>query len=154
MTGADRLGVRLRPATADDVDAVTGLERRTFGADAWSRATVHGELTSPLREAVVAVDGTGRVCGYAVVLGIADVADLQRIVVAPAYRRRGVGTALLEACDLAARERTVLEVRADNHAALAFYRRNAFAEILRRRAYYADGADAVVMQRDVMRADR
>jgi [ribosomal protein S18]-alanine N-acetyltransferase len=38
-------------------------------------------------------------------------------------------------------------VRADNLAAIAFYRREGFAEIARRRSYYVDGTDAVVMQR-------
>ena len=150
MSAAERLPpTRLRAATTDDVDAVAALEEQVFGADAWSRDGVHDEITGPLRQAVVAVDEDAQVCGYVVVLGVAEVADLQRIVVAPAYRRRGVGSALLGACDLSAHERVVLEVRADNHPALAFYRLHGFAEMSRRRAYYADGTDAVVMQRPV-----
>jgi ribosomal-protein-alanine N-acetyltransferase len=83
------------------------------------------------------------------VLGLGDVADLQRIAVAETHRRRGVAAALLGACDLSAYGRVVLEVRADNEAALAFYCRHGFTEVSRRRGYYADGADAVEMQRPV-----
>lgn len=151
---------RVRRATEADVDAVTALERAIFGDDAWSRDSVLHELTQSLRQAYVAVDEAGEVCGYVVVLGVGDVADVQRVAVADAHRRRGVAAALLEACDLHVHARVVLEVRADNEAALAFYGRNGFAEISRRRGYYADGEDAVVMQRPVAdspfreRADR
>jgi ribosomal-protein-alanine acetyltransferase len=138
---------RVRPATLGDVDAVTRLERDVFGADAWSRESVVAELTGPHRQALVAVGDGGEVCGYVVLLHAGDVADLQRIAVAPSVRRRGVGAALLRGCDLAGVDRVLLEVRADNEAALAFYGRHGFGRIARRRRYYADGADAVVLQR-------
>jgi [ribosomal protein S18]-alanine N-acetyltransferase len=149
VSADDRTPPRVRRASADDVDAVTALEAEIFGDDAWSRDSVLHELTHPLRHAHVAVDDAGQVCGYVAVLGVGQVADLHRIAVSEAMRRRGVAAALLDACDLSPYERVVLEVRADNGAALAFYRRYGFAEISRRRGYYADGADAVVMRRHV-----
>ncbi|MDQ4008192.1 MAG: ribosomal protein S18-alanine N-acetyltransferase [Actinomycetota bacterium] len=142
---------RVRRATDVDVDAVAALEVEVFGADAWSAASVAGELTGPGRQALVAVDDSGAVCGYVVVLLVGDVADLQRVAVAPALRRRGVASALLAGCHVGA-ARMLLEVRADNAGALAFYDRHGFAEIARRRRYYADGADAVVMKREVRAA--
>jgi ribosomal-protein-alanine N-acetyltransferase len=41
----------------------------------------------------------------------------------------------------------VLEVKARNTRALALYARNGFVEVGRRRAFYADGSDAVLMAR-------
>ena len=41
----------------------------------------------------------------------------------------------------------LLEVAAGNAAALAFYGAEGFTEVARRRHYYRDGSDAVVMQR-------
>jgi [ribosomal protein S18]-alanine N-acetyltransferase len=140
---------RVRQAQAADVDAVAALEQQTFGGDAWSRASVADELTGPLRQAFVAVDEAGEVCGYVVLLGVGDVADLQRIAVRHDRRRRGVATALLSACDLSGLGRVVLEVRSDNGAARAFYLRHGFDEVARRRSYYADGTDAVVLERVV-----
>jgi [ribosomal protein S18]-alanine N-acetyltransferase len=137
----------VRVATAGEVDAVAGLERDIFGPDAWSFASVHAELTGASRQAVVAVGDDGRTCGYVVVFEAGATADLRRIAVAPGWRRRGVATALLGACDWSAYERVLLEVRADNHPALGFYRRRGFAEVARRPDYYADGTAAVVMQR-------
>ena len=149
MSAHERSSSGVRRATEADADAVAALEAAIFGGDAWSRDSVLQELAHPLRQAHVAVDDAGDVCGYVVLLGAGDVADLQRIAVAGARRGRGVAAALLRACDLSAYARVVLEVRADNVAALAFYRRHGFAEISRRRSYYADGCDAVVMQRPV-----
>ena len=140
----------LRVATPDDATAVTVLERATFGLDAWSEASVRDELTGPGRRAVVAVDAD-ELMGYAVTLAAGDVVDLQRIAVRADRRRQGLARALLDALvDQAVRDgavRMMLEVSADNDAALAFYANEGFEEISRRRRYYRDGTDAVVMQR-------
>ena len=64
-------------------------------------------------------------------------------------RKHGYGRWLLE--DAIARARTMgsaaitLEVRVGNAAARQFYRSYAFTEAYRRRAYYQDGEDALVL---------
>jgi len=144
--------VILRPATAGDARAVGDLEETLFGTDAWSLPTVVSELTGPGRCAVVALEGEALV-GYAITLAGAEVVDLQRIAVLPGHRRRGVAAALLDAVRDAAVEagarRMLLEVSATNTTALAFYERSGFTGIDRRRRYYRDGADALVLARDL-----
>jgi len=142
----------LRAATAADVAAVVDLEALLFGADAWSGTQVHEELIGERRSAWVATgpdQGEG-VVGYAVTLAAGDVVDLQRIGVHPEHQRRGLAGRLLDAAVGAARatgaEGMLLEVSAANTAALAFYMRAGFEEIDRRRRYYRDGTDAVVMR--------
>lgn len=135
--------MNLRPATADDVAAVHALEQELFGADAWSSGAVREELTGPRRTALVACDPD--VVGYVVTREAGDVVDLQRIAVHPARRRHGLARRLLT--EAACAERMLLEVSATNTAALAFYAGEGFAEIARRRRYYRDGSDAVVMER-------
>jgi ribosomal-protein-alanine N-acetyltransferase len=136
----------VRPATAEDVEAVVELERRLFGADAWSERSVREELTGPRRWAAVACDL--RVVGYLVIASAGDVVDLQRVAVHPEHRRRGVAQELLaSALEHADGDRMLLEVAADNRAALAFYAAEGFSEVHRRKRYYRDGSDAVVMQR-------
>ena len=90
--------------------------------------------------------------GFAVLALLGDVADLERIAVAPSRRRHGVGTRLLGSAvaraSAAGAGAVVLEVRADNAAALSFYDEFGFREVGRRRGYYAEGTvDAVLMEK-------
>ncbi len=148
----------LRAATAGDVAAVVALESSLFGPDAWSEAQVREELTGERRSAWVATGATGpapgaagpAVAGYAVTLTAGEVVDLQRIGVHPDHQRRGLARLLLDAAVGAARaegaDRMLLEVSAANQAALALYEAAGFEEIDRRRRYYRDDTDAVVMR--------
>jgi ribosomal protein S18 acetylase RimI-like enzyme len=142
--------VILRAATHDDVAAVHALEREAFGADAWSERSVREELTGERRRAVVACDPSGPsgapVVGFAVTVSAGDTVDLQRIVVRPSHRRRGLAHRLLAAVS-PEEGRLLLEVSDRNAGARAFYAAEGFAEIARRPHYYRDGSDAVVMQR-------
>ncbi len=105
---------------------------------------VGGELPT-VQVLVAEVDGG--VVGHAVASLVAEVAELQRIAVDPAHRRAGLASALLDAVVDAARDagadHLLLEVRADNAGAVAFYAHHGFAEIDRRPRYYRDGAAAV-----------
>lgn len=156
-------GVTVRRATRDDVDAVAALEAEALGADAWSPALVRAGILGDLptvrylvAEGDRATGGTtggttGGAVGHAVASLVPDVAELQRIGVTATARRAGVASALLAAvldeARAAGAARLLLEVREDNDGALAFYAARGFAEIARRRNYYADRATAVVMER-------
>lgn len=137
----------VRPARHRDVSEVSALEAELFGRDAWSPKLVEGELTHPLRRSVVAVVGES-VVGYAILFEVAETVDLQRIGVSVHHQRRGIAGALLSALDLDGYPRVLLEVRADNVAAITLYESAGFAAVTTRRSYYADGSDALLMQRD------
>jgi ribosomal protein S18 acetylase RimI-like enzyme len=132
--------VTLRPAAPADVDALVALERQLFGVDAWSAASVAEEVSAGR---VVVSDGLD---GYVVIRPAGDAVDLMRIGVAPEARRRGLAHALL--AEVTSDVRLLLEVSTDNLAALAFYAAEGFVEIARRKRYYRDGSDAVVMERE------
>ena len=147
--------MRVRPGVSSDAPALAALETALFGPDAWSQSAMLDELDGPDRHAVVAVEFDGLV-GYAVTMYSADLADLQRIGVRPDRQRQGVARALLDEVLADARSqganRMLLEVSATNQAGLAFYAAAGFVEIDRRRRYYRDGSDAVVMRRSLGRA--
>lgn len=135
----------IRPAVAADVEAIVELDR-IFGADAWSAEQVTDDLR--LRDVVVA-ERDGRVVGYAIVSVAGDVADLLRIAVDPEQRRTGTASDLLADVERrasgAGADRVIVEVAATNAGAQAFYAARGYAEIARRRAYYSDGDDALVL---------
>jgi ribosomal-protein-alanine N-acetyltransferase len=80
-----------------------------------------------------------------------DDAEILTLGVAPSARKLGLGRRLLSASETAVLQagatRLFLEVSVDNHAASALYSQAGYSEIGRRRAYYADGSDAIVLEK-------
>ena len=99
---------------------------------------------------VILVADEGSVVGYVVLLVPPvelDVVELLRIAVTPAERRSGIGGQLMTAALARCVGRTVLlEVAAGNESGVELYGGYGFAEISRRRGYYAGGEDAVIMR--------
>lgn len=141
----------IRLAAPADADTIAILEAECQGEDAWSAALVRDGVTGDLPTIQYLVAGTdGAITGYAVASYAGDIAELQRIGVATEARRQGIASELLDEIVAHApstgADRMLLEVRADNRGALAFYATRGFVEIDRRARYYKDGADAVVMR--------
>ncbi|WP_439599287.1 GNAT family N-acetyltransferase [Falsiroseomonas sp.] len=91
--------------------------------------------------------------GFVLARVAADEAEILTLAVHPAQRRAGLGGALLAEAMAGAVLRGAtamfLEVSERNAPARALYARSGFAEVGRRRRYYADGADALVLRRDL-----
>jgi ribosomal-protein-alanine acetyltransferase len=147
---ATRTGTRtwVRQLNEGDVDSVLAIAAACPEAAQWPRAD-YGRAVRGEYGAWVAVGGDGRLLGFIVTRCMAKELEILNLAVAPAERRRGLARSLLEAAVAAAREsgtrRAFLEVRESNAAAIAFYRRQGFAETGRRPRYYASPAeDALV----------
>lgn len=145
----------MRRAGVADVDAIMAIETSTFTTDAWSTATMRGDLASEHTYYLVAFppDERENIVGYAGLLaphGGTD-GDIQTIAVTEPVRGHGLGRALMQRLIDEARNRGVsevfLEVRADNPVAHGLYLSLGFSEIAVRPNYYQpDGVDAIVMR--------
>jgi len=149
--GTTDAGIRIRTATAADLDAVMALEQAAFPASAWERATMQAEIASEWGRYLIAVDGDGRALGYAGLRAVGVEGDVQTIAVAEVARGRGIGRALLAELLAEAGRRGVrelfLEVRADNEVARGLYASVGFEEIgVRPRYYQPEDVDAIVMK--------
>ncbi|MCW2749201.1 MAG: rimI [Aeromicrobium sp.] len=136
----------IRTATPGDVEAIVGIELACFGASAWGETLVRDEVAGERHHLLVSDD----LQAYGAVSLAGDVADLDRIAVLPPSRGQGLARELLtdlidRARDLGA-ARMLLEVAADNTAAIGLYESFGFETISIRKAYYPDGADALVME--------
>lgn len=137
----------VRPATEADIDAIADSEEHNLGADAWSAGLVAEGVRGALPTVhYLVAESDGEVVGHAVASVVDDLVELQRIAVAPASRRTGVASALLDAVVALPGGRVLLEVREDNDAALGFYAARGFVELARRPRYYRDGSTAIVME--------
>ena len=144
----------LRELHWTDLPALAALERDLFAHDAWAEPTWWAELAGrPRREYLVLTDSDG-VLGYAGLDHGGEVADVMTIAVAPRAQGHGFGRLLLDELEQRASIRgaanVILEVRADNLAALGLYERSGYAVLSTRRRYYQPGdVDALVMRKSL-----
>ena len=120
-----------------------------FPGEPWSAAAFAALLGQP--GVIGLIDPAG---GFVLARRAEDEAELLLLAVVPAVRRQGRARALLSAAETAVHDAGAramfLEVHAGNLAARSLYDEAGYREVGRRRRYYADGADAVVMRRDLM----
>jgi len=139
----------LLPARLDDLPAVLRLEAEGFGPDErWSERSWSGELLGQGRTVLIARGA--QPAGVIDLSTVGEVADLHRIVVAPAYRRQGLALRMVRAGLLAVRHLgarlVMLEVEWTNLAAIALYQRLGFEQVRVRRDYYGPGRDALILR--------
>jgi ribosomal protein S18 acetylase RimI-like enzyme len=140
--------VRVRRAELSDLDDLVALEQASFDSDRLSRAQYRRHLDSETAQVLVASANHRNFLGTAVVFFRkgSTLARLYSIATKPEARGKGVGSALIDGAERAARAHRChalrLEVRADNHAAIRLYERLGYRCIGHYRAYYQDGADA------------
>jgi [ribosomal protein S18]-alanine N-acetyltransferase len=140
---------RIRSAVPADAEAFFAIERRSF-SDPWSEASFRGALTSPWTFGIAA-QGSRGVAGYLIARDVAGAGEILNLAVAPEFRRRGVGSALLRAGLNALRHRRVdevfLEVRESNRSAQSLYTTHGFRPVGQRAAYYRNPKeDALVLR--------
>ncbi|MFF2244731.1 ribosomal protein S18-alanine N-acetyltransferase [Arthrobacter sp. NPDC058130] len=135
---------------AADIPAVHELERRLFPVDAWPLQMFHDELAQTDTRRYLVAEIRGGIVGYAGLMCIEPISDVQTIAVVPEQEGKGIGSALLTELIMESRRRraqdVLLEVRADNPRAQQLYRRFGFEQIHIRPRYYRDGVDALIMR--------
>lgn len=150
MGHEDADNVILREMTAEDIPAVHQLECRLFPVDAWPLQMFFDELGQSDTRHYLVAETAGTIVGYAGLMCIQPIADVQTIAVIPEQEGRGIGSALLTALIRESRRRNaedvLLEVRADNPRAQQLYLRFGFEQIHIRPRYYRDGVDALIMR--------
>ncbi|HEX3532527.1 MAG TPA: tRNA (adenosine(37)-N6)-threonylcarbamoyltransferase complex dimerization subunit type 1 TsaB [Thermoanaerobaculia bacterium] len=145
----------IRPVLPDDLRRIAWLEESAF-KDSWPYDLVAYELTNP-RALMLLAEWNGEPApGYISLRHGGGESEILRLAVDPAARRRGVARALVDEGLARLRglkvESCHLEVRMDNEGAIAFYHSLGFARSGRRRHYYRDGTDALVLSRALSRA--
>ena len=132
----------IRPAQADDIAVLCDLDRLIFGANAYNKEQWVTELGNSARQIFLAAQNRG----FITVQSSGDDHEIIKIGVLREYRRQGIARRLIQQSTDAAK-RCLIDVAADNRAAIQFYQALGFREIARRRKYYANGSDAVIMEK-------
>jgi len=144
--------VYLREVQSTDINEIMTIERASFTSP-WSARFFLEEIRVSYAKSVLA-EMEGRIIGYVIYWQLPKEVDIHNLAVHPAYRRQGIGRALLSSAIDSARSqetnRVTLEVRKSNQAAQQLYYSLGFVERGVRKGYYSDdGEDALLMVLDL-----
>ena len=143
---------RIEPLPRGAVGPISLLHRACFPDDPWDAGAIEQIMGIPGFFGRVRWAKTAPV-GFALALALGEEAEIVSLGVLPEHRRRGIGSALLDAICGEARSRgaarVVLEMASDNEAASELYARRGFRVVGLRRNYYRRTerlVDALILQ--------
>ena len=144
------MAVLIKAVGAEAAALMAEIHSESFAANqAWGVSAISLMLGLPGHFGLLAVR-QDQPLGFALGRVQADQAEILTIAVRPGARGQGVGRALLNALLAETAKRGALElfleVAEPNAAARALYAGAGAKEVGRRRRYYADGADALVLR--------
>ncbi len=138
-------------ASIIDLGALRKLEHESFGKDAWPLLDLIAVLTFTDVIRLKAMED-GQMIGF--VAGDPHPRDgwgwIATIAVDPRYRRRGIGLALLHACESKLGvPQSRLTVRISNQSAITMYEKDGYKTTEIWKSYYNDGEDGMVMEKSL-----
>lgn len=140
--------IEFRAMREEDLGAVLAIEQDSFPSP-WGILMFRGELKSAVSFPMVAVDKGGVVIGYICPMLVLDEGHILNVAVRPDQRGKGIGKMMVQEVLQCFRSRGAsfvsLEVRPSNLVAAALYFEMGFREVGRRKRYYENGEDAILM---------
>ncbi len=129
------------------VDEIVAIEEHSFSIP-WSKTAFLGEILNQNAHYFVATI-EDKVVGYGGFWYIVNEGHITNIAVHQDFRGQGIGSKILDAM-IAQKEELwmiglTLEVRVSNENAIKFYEKKGFVEEGRRKNYYENNEDALIM---------
>jgi len=142
-------GITIESATWRDLKALFQLEKVCFQLDAWPLLDILGVLTIPQVIRFKAVD-QGELIGFIAVdlRRSQNTAWIATLAVLPAYRKSGIGSALIRISEEEANLPKIrLSVRQSNQPAIQLYQKHGYQQIEVWKKYYKGGDNALVFEK-------
>jgi ribosomal-protein-alanine N-acetyltransferase len=142
--------VAVRAAVLNDVPAILAIEQQSPSAAHWTSEQYNKLVGSGV--VLVAEQAAGeadRLCGFICAQAAAGEWEIENVVVAAGFLRRGVADelvrVLIRRAESEAAAAILLEVRESNLPARRLYKKHGFCEVGRRRAYYKDPMEDAIL---------
>ncbi len=153
----DDLPPHIKLATVDDLDILLSLDGACFGK-LWSRDHYLREIDSPNSDILIFYHPETAVpVSYGCAWSIVDESHITILGTLPDHQRRGyarqVLSGLLHLAVVREMKRATLEVRASHVGAIGLYESFGFETAGRRKKYYSDKEDALILWRNKLRFD-
>ena len=138
--------VAIRAAALNDVPAILAIEQQSPGAAHWTREQYNKLVGSGV---VLVAEEAGQLCGFVCARAVAGEWEIENVVVAAEFLRRGIANELMRALIQRAKNEVasaiLLEVRESNLAARGLYEKHGFREVGCRRVYYRDPVEDAIL---------
>jgi ribosomal-protein-alanine N-acetyltransferase len=136
----------IRSAALNDVPAILAIEQQASGAAHWTRDQYNQLVSSGV---VLVAEEAGQFCGFVCAQAVAGEWEIENVVVAAGFLRRGIANELIRTLIQRAKNEAasalLLEVRESNRAARGLYEKQGFREVGCRPAYYRDPAEDAIL---------
>lgn len=145
------MSLTIRPAVLNDVPAILAIEQHSASAAHWTSAQYEKLVGDGI---VLAAEEADKLCGFVCAKAVAGEWEIENVVVAADFLRRGIASELvraliqratIERATTAAVSAVLLEVRESNLPARRLYEKHEFREVGRRRAYYRDPIEDAIL---------
>jgi [ribosomal protein S18]-alanine N-acetyltransferase len=138
--------VAIRSAALNDVPAILVIEQEAPGAAHWTAEQYSKLLDSGI---ILVAEEVRELCGFVCAKAVADEWEIENVVVAAEFLRRGIANELvrnlIQRAENEAASAILLEVRESNLPARRLYEKHGFREVGRRRVYYRDPAEDAIL---------
>jgi [ribosomal protein S18]-alanine N-acetyltransferase len=135
----------IRSAALDDVPAILAIEQQAPSAAHWSSDGYKKLVETGV---VLVTEIAGKICGFVCAKAVAGEWEIENVVVAAEFQRRGIAdelvSELIRRAQSACSSAILLEVRESNPAR-ALYEKHKFREQGRRRAYYKNPLEDAIL---------
>ena len=136
---------------SSDVDKIVELCEKNF-ADGWNKSMLESAFNSG-RFICIGIEEENKLIGLISCSTTDFDADIEGITIDKDFRRNGFAKALLGLLEVKLKEKNIekvfLEVRESNVPAKKLYLSAGYNEINKRKKYYSDGEDAVIMAKEL-----
>lgn len=148
------MGLRLRAYEFGDFEQLYALDHLCFPPGiAYSKWMLRHFLKMPSANCIVATDGE-EIPGFVITEEAAPLGHILTLDIAESYRRRGLGTKLLQRSETELLERgvteMVLETAVENAAGIAFWQRHGYRTVATLKKYYLRRLDAFEMRKKLI----
>jgi ribosomal-protein-alanine acetyltransferase len=136
----------IRSAALDDVPAILALEQQAPSAGHWTPEQYNKLVGSGV---ALVTEEAGKLCGFICAQAVAGEWEIENVVVAAGFLRRGIANELVRELIRRAQNEAVsailLEVRESNMPARRLYERHGFREVGQRSTYYHDPVEDAIL---------